>query len=925
MFRDSLHIHTQSQRGMFVRSAPALTCLPDLHTITAVMAPLPRDFTACEIETLQDDVGDATALPLIRTVKPRDTTVIGKTLLWSAWPINSIAPTQDVFDELWGWLGKGGKRYLSVRRGTDDDSLWALLFKGDQAELDLSKAPEGVRPTALYEVPKPGHGQAAARAIASFARTAWFNGYVEATSNFCAQPQVDFGSVYDGVKQMTEEEYLQHKAQTKLRGKGEPEDKALLECSSEVRGLRRLEKERESKRKRQEGIVFRLGERGCTKLVYPNDVQKLAAKLGQIFNPLTKLHETVRLAEYVETRLHLEKTLVLWGAGGNQKTPSAEAIAKEFAIAYDKWYIKGNGPEALKHVQEEFESLVTIIFEELSAGDVSQNGKKLSANYLKHLLDVQNGGQVRIRNVMLHFKPRQPRIICVNDTPKEWLQAIEGLKDTDKQPLEKRLLFVHMDELVITDAAVKAHEADLDEIVNAGKRRRREHHSTAGADILMALPWEEPSTSAGSAGGSCAGFSSSSASAKSDADSAAAGSKPEDGQPAMAADGFCTLRNAHGSAIFKGKLGKPEHKKKNYAARFAFRNCTIDSEVLEWMQNDPTLPRSAEEMKRAFKFDGASHKAKQLSDGNKVQLMCNTGGARRSKRCNGLDATAPAPAALTAFARAFKEVNRDALLQLHQRLIERLSTLGDSELGGNGKKLRDMTAEAFIEKVFHFVMLQPMVPQSYREDHKHCDGGASIIHMGLSLYGERHLRFWEKDVDEPYEIRLPPGSVYVSSPACFSHQVVHCDGQADPEQLMAFDGLNSAHCKLAVQFRCSLWNDNRATNPPASPIAAFQAAADVIATWLASAALRLPSKASCEALAAQTNAPAESIGLARACSAAARFRREQKRKRGVGAVQAPREGLLKRQRRQQNVTAAPSSDPTAASCSTSPRAVAPAP
>ena len=75
----------------------------------------------------------------------------------------------------------------------------------------------------------------------------------------------------------------------------------------------------------------------------------------------------------------------------------------------------------------EFESLVTIIFEELSADDVSQNGRKLSANYLKHFLDVQNGGQVRIRNVMLHLNPRQPRIICVNDTPKEWLRAIEGL------------------------------------------------------------------------------------------------------------------------------------------------------------------------------------------------------------------------------------------------------------------------------------------------------------------------------------------------------------------------------------------------------------------------------------------------------------------------------------------------------------------
>ena len=52
-------------------------------------------------------------------------------------------------------------------------------------------------------------------------------------------------------------------------------------------------------------------------------------------------------------------------------------------------YIKGNGPEALKHVQDEFERLVTVIFEELSADDVAQNGKKLSANYFKHLLDVE--------------------------------------------------------------------------------------------------------------------------------------------------------------------------------------------------------------------------------------------------------------------------------------------------------------------------------------------------------------------------------------------------------------------------------------------------------------------------------------------------------------------------------------------------------
>ena len=46
---------------------------------------------------------------------------------------------------------------------------------------------------------------------------------------------------------------------------------------------------------------------------------------------------------------------------------------------------------------------------------------------------------------------------------------------------------------------------------------------------------------------------------------------------ALAAESFSTLRNAHGSATFMGKLGKPEHKKKNYAARFAFRPSTAKS------------------------------------------------------------------------------------------------------------------------------------------------------------------------------------------------------------------------------------------------------------------------------------------------------------------------------------------------------------
>ena len=71
-----------------------------------------------------------------------------------------------------------------MRRGEGDESLHAWIYKGDQAELDLAALPEGMRPAAAYEVLKPGRGQAGARAIARFARQAWFVGAREITSNF---------------------------------------------------------------------------------------------------------------------------------------------------------------------------------------------------------------------------------------------------------------------------------------------------------------------------------------------------------------------------------------------------------------------------------------------------------------------------------------------------------------------------------------------------------------------------------------------------------------------------------------------------------------------------------------------------------------------------------------------------------------------
>ena len=180
-------------------------------------------------------------------------------------------------------------------------------------------------------------------------------------------------------------------------------------------------------------------------------------------------------AQYMDTRMHFEKVLVLWGDAGLQKTPTAAGIANYLAENYAVGlYCRASTPDALKPAQEHFGKCVPVILEELRARDASLHGCSMSASYLKQLFEVREGGQCRVRNTCVCFHPLQPKILCINDKPEDWLRAVEGVHGTDEQPLKKRLFFVHVDEPVLAEEAVRAHEHDLDALVRQGKRRRLE-------------------------------------------------------------------------------------------------------------------------------------------------------------------------------------------------------------------------------------------------------------------------------------------------------------------------------------------------------------------------------------------------------------------------------------------------------------------
>ena len=278
------------------------------------------------------------------------------------------------------------------------------------------------------------------------------------------------------------------------------------------------------------------------------------------------------------------------------------------------------------------------------------------------------------------------------------------------------------------------------------------------------------------------------------------------------------------------------HTFKGIYGDFALLRSRVDPGTLALLQNVPDLPRSQEAMKSKYGWDKASCKAKEYTNADKTQVMCHAGQGRENLQRNGLDAREPAPQVWGAFARAWLRVNPtavDALAALIQRYV---SGLPPEVLSNKNAKFLLSTPPK--EWLFKFIMIQVMRPGS-RRDKRHVDGGASLIHLGLSVCGTRTLEFWEVGREQPHRATQRDGDVYISSPALFEHQVVHGDGHGDGgASLLQFEDMGP--CKVALQLRCDLFGHNRGTTPPAGPTPLRQAVGQAVLAWFENTRLVLP-------------------------------------------------------------------------------------
>ena len=113
--------------------------------------------------------------------------------------------------------------------------------------------------------------------------------------------------------------------------------------------------------------------------------------------------------------------------------------------------------------------------------EVSEVPQEASVTVLQEqLFEIRDGGRCGVRNICGCFHPLQPKILCINDTPGDWLRAVEGKTDADEEPLKKRLFFVPVDDLVLgVGMPIKPQPATPD----------AHHHAQAHAGVV-GWQWE---------------------------------------------------------------------------------------------------------------------------------------------------------------------------------------------------------------------------------------------------------------------------------------------------------------------------------------------------------------------------------------------------------------------------------------------------
>ena len=187
-------------------------------------------------------------------------------------------------------------------------------------------------------------------------------------------------------------------------------------------------------------------------------------------------------------------------------------------------------------------------------------------------------------------------------------------------------------------------------------------------------------------------------------------------------------------------------------------------------------------------------------------------GKRPGVTLNGKSASRPLMPRFRAFALAFKRANRLSLDALDDALKSSIRALKKDKvhIGKNGVAFLGSSASDWACDLGAVQLMRA----NMRQDPVHYDGGASFLHMGVTLFGERSLRLRHKVGESEVEanIDMSPGHVYFGCLCGPEHYVQH----RPSEKLFESAKLGPVEVVLLLRGRC--FRDSRASTQAAGPV-----------------------------------------------------------------------------------------------------------
>jgi hypothetical protein len=271
---------------------------------------------------------------------------------------------------------------------------------------------------------------------------------------------------------------------------------------------------------------------------------------------------------------------------------------------------------------------------------------------------------------------------------------------------------------------------------------------------------------------------------------------------------------------------------------------TVAPETLQWLRADSFFEKgSAARKDMQLAFEGATKRSK-TEEGRKLIIAGRMGKCGSGSMC-GLSLQEPLPARrVVAWHQAFMASNMNALMSMQGCARAMVSKLG-CKLGLNGEHFMATPLEEWFVTCGELCFTSGGSKNNgYWEEPKHQDGGMSVLHLGMTLGGNRRLRCWQTEDLPDIVLDNAPGTVYLGQLTGCEHQVTH--QPSEPWELMEVTDLGSCSCTIMCRTALFPHCRSRGRNTTPNPPEVFLALARAFASSLRNYQWSLPSLEACE-------------------------------------------------------------------------------